>query len=328
MTQPRIAIIGLGLIGASIGSALQRAPSDFEVVGHDKDPSQANAAKKQKCVQRTEWNLHRACMKASLIVTAIPVSELPTLYEQISEDLEPGTLVLSITDVMQPAVKAARNAFPAHAHFVAGHPILIGLGSVPTPRPDLFDDVQFCLAADADTEPEAFELASNLVTRIGATPLFMDAQEHDGMIAMVEQLPQLLGAVLMQVSRTSRSWRDAKKLAGRRFAQSTELGHSAENLSSALYANRENLLYRLHEVEEELGRWRQMLESDDEEALNEVLETVVESRFQWEGQAELKNWDEVSVTTSTEANPGLLRQMFFGNLFSSRRPSPEDLEED
>ena len=93
MAKPIISIIGLGLRGASMGSALQREDGNFEIVGHDKAPEAAQAARKQGAVQRTEWNLHRACDGADMVLAAVPSSELGELMQQIAEDLKPGSCV-------------------------------------------------------------------------------------------------------------------------------------------------------------------------------------------------------------------------------------------
>ena len=88
----------------------------------------------------------------------------------------------------------------------------------------------------------ALELAANFVESVGAQPLFMDPIEHDGLIAAVEQLPQLLGLATVHMLAASPGWTEARRLAGRTFAQSTDSGRSAENLYAAIRGNRANLL--------------------------------------------------------------------------------------
>ena len=107
MAKPIIAIIGLGLTGASLGLGLQRTPGNFEIVGHDKNPEAAQAARKLGAVQRTEWNLHAACERADMVVLAVPLSELPELFTHIGQDIKPNVLVFAIVNVMQPAIALA-----------------------------------------------------------------------------------------------------------------------------------------------------------------------------------------------------------------------------
>lgn len=332
MAKPIITIIGLGVTGASMGLGLQQQEGNFEIVGHDKEPEAAGSARKQGAVQRTEWNLHRACENAELIVLAVPLHEMGGLLELIGEDLNPNVLVLAITRVMRPAIETAAKQLPTHAHFVAGHPILSGIGGSLTVRPDLFDEIPFCLSPGLETAPDAIQLASDFVERLGAKPLYMDAQEHDGIIAGVEQLPLFVGAMLAQMFSTAPGWTESKKLAGRKFAQVTELGSSAERIYSDFETNRENLLLRVDQMQQALAEWRELLAQDiAPEALEEAdhplltaLKQAVRARDEWETQAILKNWEELPQMETGEGR-GMLQQMLFGNLFRGRS-APDEKE--
>lgn len=324
MAKPKITIIGLGVTGASMGLALQREEADFEIVGHDKTQEATGTARKLDAVNRTDWNLHSVCENADLIITAVPLLELDELYGQIADDLKPGCMVLGVVSLMEPALIVAERHIPEHAHFVAGHPVLTGVGGTLSIRADLFENVVFSLAGGINTDPSALQLASDFIDRVGATPLFVDAVEHDGIMAEVEQLPRVMAAALMRVSGTSPGWREARRLAGRQFAQSTELGGSADQLYGSLRANQEKVLVRLRQMQQELAEWVEMLSNEPEAGKEDVLLTTLEDveaeRIDWEIHAELKDWDESSPTLERKdkEESGMLRQMFFGNMFGRR----------
>jgi prephenate dehydrogenase len=333
VAKPVITIIGLGLVGASLGLALQRQAGNFELVGHDKDGDATQVARRLGAVHHTEWNLHNACDGADMIILTTPVSELRELLPHLREDLKPNTLLFAVSDVFQPVLQVAAQLLPQATHFVAGQPVLTGIGGGLTPRADLFDEITFCVAAGVDTDPASMQLASDLVERVGAKPLFVDPQEHDGLIAGVEQLPQLVAAALVRLNARSAGWREGRRLAGRQFAQSTELGDNAELLASAWQANRENLLVRLEQLRQELAEWHGLLAADTanaadpaptegESTLRSAVEQVVEERLQWEGQAMLKQWEDPPKPARTEGR-GMLQQMFLGGLMG-RRPTPPD----
>jgi prephenate dehydrogenase len=324
MAKPKITIIGLGVIGASIGLGLQREPGNFEIVGHDRDADNTARARDRKAIHRTDWNLHNACEGAELIVLNLSLPELEENLPHIREDLRPETLLFAVTNVMQPAVELARKLLPPETHFVAAHPILTGIGAPLTVRADLFDEVTFGLAAGHQTDPTAVQLASDFVERLGAKPLFVDVHEHDGIIAGVEHLPQLLATILMRSSADSAGWREARRLAGRTFAQATELDGNAKELLGAFLSNRDNLRLRIDQLQAELANWRELLDAnppaDEKHPLLTVLEEVVAQREQWEAQAFLKRWDD-PVTKPAQPpaeSRNMLRQMFFGNLGGRR----------
>ncbi len=323
MAKSKISIIGLGLTGTSFGAALQREPLDFEIVGHDREPEAAAAAKRMGAVQRTEWNLHNACQNASLVIAALPLNEMPELLEQIQEDLSDGAVIFAISDVMQPVLDFARRALPDRLHFVVGHPIYTGLGSLLEPRADLFDEIQFAVGADVDTDPGALELVNNLVARVGASPLYVDVTEHDGIVSIVEHLPRLMGAALIQMCTATPSWRDSKKLAGATFAKSSDIGENGEELARALFVNRENVLRSLESLEGVLKTWREILAGEDEESLRAALTAAAEERIRWERQARLKDWDRV-VEFPKEDQRGMLQQMFFGGFMGNRNKKRTD----
>jgi prephenate dehydrogenase len=260
-----------------------------------------------------------------MVLVAVPLNELDELFGQIAEDLKPGTLVFTIGALLQPAIELATKQLPAHAHCVAGHPVLTGLGAPAAIRADLFEHAVFALAASVSADAGAVQLASDFVERVGATPLFVDALEHDGIVAGVEQLPQVMAAALMRVSTASPGWREARRLAGRSFAASTHLGGSAAQLFRALQTNRQNLVYRIRQMQQELGEWVELLEATPEDGaphpLLAALEEAVAARSEWEAQAVRQNWEEAPETAQASAEtPGFLRQMFFGNL--GRRGEP------
>ena len=328
MAKPIISIIGLGLTGTSLGLALQREETNFEIVGHDKEPEMSRRARQLGAVQRTEWNLHSAVDGCNLVVLAIPLSEVADTLGHIAADLQPGTLVLISVNAMQPAIEFADEHLSEEIRCVVLHPILNGVGGTPSARADLFDGTTICLAPTLQTAPEAVQLASDFVERIGAKPLFMDPQEHDGIIAGVEYLPQLLAAALMRVSTGAPGWVEAQRLAGRQFAQSTELLSSAEQMLGTFQANREVLMMRLGQLQQELASWQLWLSQeaagDDPDALKRALEASKNARDEWELKAEFKDWSTNDAPAIDQTPPGMMRQLFFGNLLGGKRASRGD----
>lgn len=322
MAKSQITIIGLGLAGTSLGLTLRQGDGDFEVVGHDKSPDVSGNAKRIGAVDRTEWNLHRACTGAGLVIIDTPLAELEEVLGHIAEDLSSGAVVVALTEVMQPALAIGAAALKNNA-FVTAHPVLNRVGGELEARADLFANSQFCIGSHVETQPAALELINNLAIRAEATPFFIDPTEHDGIISLLEQTPRLLGAALMQAGSDSSGWRDGQKLAGRTFANSTETGDDPAALAGSLFANRENLLRSLEQVESVLAEWRGLLTAEDSTPLAAALAEMADRRLRWQRDVKLQSFDSADEPVK-EAQPGLLRQMFFGDMFGGRRRKPDE----
>ncbi len=317
-TTAKITIVGLDLIGTSIGLSLRENAGSYQVIGHDREPTRMNEAKQLGAIDSTTWNLHSACENASLVVATEPLSELPEFLQQIREDVAEGAVIFGIGPVMQPALAIAANNLPEGIHFVAGRPVHSDLSSEPEPRSELFKESTFCIGAGTQTESSALELVSNLLARLGAKPLYIDPLEHDGIVAAVEQLPEILAAALFQAVHDAPGWSESQKLAGRRFALSTALEASAEELAASLFANRETILQRLDQLSALLESWRGHLNAEDAKPLEEELDGLVLGRAKWERDAKLRDWDRLTEPTSREDYGSSLGQMFFGSLFRGR----------
>ncbi len=124
MPKPRITIIGLGLIGASIGLALSREQRDFEIVGHDKSPAAAGQAKKLQAVDKTDWNLISACEGAGLVILALPLGAIRETMQALAGELAAGAVVLDTASVKAPVQAWADELLPPTVTFVGTHPIV------------------------------------------------------------------------------------------------------------------------------------------------------------------------------------------------------------
>lgn len=323
MANPRLTIIGLGLTGTSLGLALVQSGSALEIVGHDREPTIAQEARKRNAVHRIEWNLYKACEGASMIVLAIPLNEAAETLELLREDIPPTTMVLALNGVFAPVLKLFAEKLPTHGNAVVGQVILNGVGSQLTPRADLFQKAVFCLASGATTNPDALQLAADFAESTGAQPLFVDPDEHDGIAAAVDSLPRMFGAALMHMAAGSPGWTEAQRMAGAAFARTTQFDRSAQGLYAELMANRANVLQRLDQLSSALAAWRSWLATEaPEEGEHPLLIALADAeseRQTWESHALLHNWDPSQSQAPVQEAPGVMRQMFLGGWFGGRK---------
>jgi len=288
MTKPTITIVGLGPIGASIGLALKKSGGDFEIVGHDKEPTAANKARKLGAVDSTSWNLISATEKADLVVLAIPISSIRGTMEAMAPDLKQGCLIIDTCSVKRPVLEWADELLPETVSFVGGNPIVNltelepGQSGTDLANEDLFKNKLFCLCPSIRTSPESVQLAADLTATLGAQTYFLDADEHDGLVAGVEHLPLALSAALLNTVTQTPGWREMRKVAGDTFMRASDLSESgADALREISLSNADNMVRWIDDAIRKLYELRNAVRESDEEYLTQMFDEVLESRTQW-----------------------------------------------
>jgi prephenate dehydrogenase len=279
----RIAIVGLGSIGTSVGMALKKAEPEIELIGHDKDHSAARRARKEGAVDRTDWNLISACEDADVVILALPLGEIRETLVAAAPYFKSGGLVMDTASAKAPVLQWAGENVGEGVNFIGGSPILShGKRGM---DPELFSGSLFCLCPASTASPDAVAWASGLVRSMGARPFFIDALEHDGVMAAVDHLPILLAAALLRASSGSSAWREAVRLGGDRFASATAsiCGDGAAHADLCL-CNADSVLRWLDLFQTELAKLRLSLADGDGEALSEALKDALDARDSWERQ--------------------------------------------
>jgi prephenate dehydrogenase len=289
----KITIVGLGRVGGSIGLALKSlkplrafkgsAGAGFEIVGHDKDNEAAKRAVKAGCVDRTEWNLINACDGADLVVVSIPLDAVKDTLAAIAHELKPGCVVTDTGSLKVPVLAWAREFLPNTVHFVGGHPIVDNLPSeADSPSASLLSGAIYCLTPGTNTPPEALQRVSDLAEAVGAQPYYVDAAEHDGLIAALEHVPLLVALALQAMASASPARREMVRLSGSSFAGVTQLlSGEAERLASLCALNGDNIARWLDDCIDKLSYLRELVASRNREELQKSFAGGLESRAGW-----------------------------------------------
>ncbi|MDQ2984192.1 MAG: prephenate dehydrogenase/arogenate dehydrogenase family protein [Actinomycetota bacterium] len=200
MEPRRIAIVGTGLIGASVGLAAKRAGAEV-VTGYDPDADALGTAAERGAVDEPAADLAEAVREADLAVVAAPVAALPA---QVAAVLEAAPDGCTVTDVgsTKAAVCAAATA---RARFIGGHPVTGSEARGPEhATADLFDGATWFLTPLAETEPPRYRLVHGFVGELGANPVAVDPQAHDRLVALTSHLPHALANLLVNQAGATR----------------------------------------------------------------------------------------------------------------------------
>lgn len=219
-----VTIIGLGLIGGSLGLALQATSLDLQVSGWDRDPATVAMARDRGVIERGFDTLAEAVVGADLVVVATPVLAVRAVFEQIAPHLGPGTIVSDVASTKVQVLEWAQLLLPPTVAFVGGHPMAgseqHGIGQA---RADLFRGAIYCLTPLPGVPVEVVTQLEQLTEALGARPLRVEAATHDAFVAAVSHLPFMLSAALVQHVGNDERWPDMRRLAATGFRDVTRL---------------------------------------------------------------------------------------------------------
>lgn len=263
--MPRLAIIGLGLIGGSLGLALKRHElKDLEIVGHDVEFGVNGRARKRGAIDREARHPAQAVEGAAVVVLAMPILQLRTVLEQIAPALGEHAVVTDTASTKVDSLRWAKELLPEHVDFVGGHPIAgKELSGIDAAEAALFEGRPWAITPDADTRERAIKTVENLALLVGARPVLIDAEEHDSYMAALSHLPLVAATALFSLAAGSQAWPELASLAGPGFRDTTRLASTSPDLSHDIaLTNRDHLLHWLDRYGEELRRLRDMIADD------------------------------------------------------------------
>src|ERR671935_1331282 len=193
MAVDRLAIVGTGLIGASVGLAAKRA-GIAHVAGFDPDPAALERAAERGAVDASASSLGEAVADADLAVVAAPVAELPAQVAAVLGATPERCTVTDVGSTKGPVCAAAAGT----PRFIGGHPVCGSEAHGPEhARAELFEGATWFLTPVAATDPQRYRALHGFVSSLGAVPVAVDPAAHDRLLALTSHLPHALANVLL-----------------------------------------------------------------------------------------------------------------------------------
>ena len=263
----RIAVVGVGLIGGSIGLAAQEHVEGAEVVGFGRDPERLRTAVDLGAIHRAAGSLEDAVADAKLCFVCAPVGVLPDLVRAALDASGPDTLVTDVGSTKQDLM--SRTADP---RFVGGHPIAgAETAGVEHARPDLFQGAVWYLTPHEQSGGLLYERLHRFVVDVGARPLALDAETHDRLVAVFSHLPHVLANVLASQAQARLSEHgEALRQVGPSFRDMTRVAGANTAMWSDIYrSNRAAIVEEIRRFRSELDEVERRLEAGDVEDWND-----------------------------------------------------------
>ena len=305
----KLTIVGMGQIGTSVGLALAEEGERIHRIGHDRELRAARRAEKMGALDKVSINLLSAVEEADLVLLSLPVDQIQETLAAIKDDLKPAAVVMDTGPAKMQVSSWAAELLPEERYYVGLTPVLNPLylhdidSGAEAAHPDLFRDGIMGIVSPPGSPSEAIKLAADLTRLLGATPLFADPLEMDGLVAATHILPQLMAAGLLNSTVDQPGWQEGRKIAGRSYAEVTApvmYPSEPSTLTTAAMLNRENVMRVLDGALAAINAIRSDLSNEDSKTLEERLNRAREGRQVWLQGRMVANWA-ADETTSVEA---------------------------
>lgn len=260
-----IAIVGLGLMGGSLAMALQGKCRNL--LGCDPDPAIAEAARRRLIVSQVAAHPAPIVGQADVVILAAPVPAILGVLDEIPSWTNGRCILIDLGSSKQRIVEAMAS-LPERFDPVGGHP-LCGREKLSLENADggLYQGASFLLTPLQRTTARALSAARQIADAVGATPILIEAAEHDRFLAFTSHMPFLLSSALALAVPAK-----CKPLVGPGFRSTSRLaGTSSSMMLGVLESNRENILRALYEYRCALAELESALSSEDRPRLERLL---------------------------------------------------------
>ncbi len=280
----QVAIVGVGLIGGSLGMVLkQRAMAD-SIVGIGRRVENLNAAVELGAIDRYVADSKTGVTGSDLVVLATPVDTYERHLKDWGHCLRAGAIVTDVGSVKGPLVEQAEGLMPKGVCFVGGHPIAgrektgVAAGSAA-----LFKGARCILTPTSKTDPQALQAVREIWEAAGSMVLSMDPFLHDRILGAVSHLPHVAAFALINaltdIKERTTPELDLLAYAGGGLRDTTRIAASSPEMWRDIFLwNRQNLVAMIDGYEQQLRRLRQLIQAGDGPGIEKELERAKQVR--------------------------------------------------
>lgn len=318
---PNILIVGLGLIGGSIGLALQGSSAVNQIIGSDPDPLTVEKALKLGAIDSAA-SLETGAKKADIIILCTPISTFPDIIAAIRNNLKPGTIVTDAASTKYQVMEMFAS-LPEQIFAVGGHPMAGGEApGIINADKYLFENAVYVLTPAPGTPDEITDKLMDVLKTTGADILIMEAARHDEITAAISHIPHIAASALVRLTHGER---DKLNMAAGGFRDTTRIAASDPVLwRQILFSNREPVIEELGEFIDILNDIRHLLRENNELELYRILEEArqIRSKIPQVSKGLLPGF--VDVICIVPDTPGIIGNL--GNILGAENINIVDLE--
>ncbi len=277
MWPRQLTILGVGLLGGSIGLALRSLRPQCRIVGYGHRQSTLDRALEVGAIDAGAADPKAAVAGSDLVILCTPVGLFESILTTIAPAIETGCAVTDVGSTKRAIVRLAESILPDSTEFAASHPMA---GSekrgVEFARADLFRNALCILTPSAKTKPTALQRMDEFWRLLGMRTIRLDPDEHDRRLSDVSHLPHVLAAALVAMQEDP-----SLDLCGQGFLDTTRIaGGDGALWRDILLDNADNLRQSLHRLQSQLSSVLSMLDPRHGDSLRDWLDRAAQRREQ------------------------------------------------
>jgi len=283
----RVSLVGVGLLGGSLGLALKRRRLARTVVGYVRRAASVAECRKAGAVDLATRDLAAAVAGADLVVLSTPIAQMRPLVERLLPSIKPGAVVTDVGSVKGSLVAELEGQVArSGAHFVGSHPMAgAEKTGVSAARVDLFVNAVCVVTPTRGTHRPALQRVEALWKSVGARVVRLSPGLHDELVSRTSHLPHVVAAELANFVLRPRQPKAQPTLCANGFRDTTRIASgSPEMWRDIALANRKNLSGALGEFIAELREFQRLLRRGDAEGLSAFFIQAKRRRDSWSGK--------------------------------------------
>ncbi len=252
MNKLKICIVGIGLIGGSIGLAIKKNLKEAVYIsGLDKNPETLRIAVERGAVDIATSEAKEAVKEADIIFLSTPVLQIVPMIEEILPFLKNGAIITDTGSTKQFIWQQLQKILPPDIYYIAGHPMAGKEHSgIKAADAELFHNKCYVIVEDTGAPQEAVNRICDLLKVTGANITTMDIAKHDRCASIISHVPHVTAAALVTLLNKSKNDIEANlKLAGGGFKDTTRIASSnADMWADICMSNPEAIVNHLEEL--------------------------------------------------------------------------------
>ena len=280
----KITIVGVGLLGGSIGLAARKFEIAGEIAGYVRREKTIAECEKVGAMDYATTDLLAAISNADLIILCTPLAQMRSLAEQFLPALKRGAIVTDVGSVKSGVVRELESLLAkAGAHFIGSHPMAgAEKTGVMAARADLFASAVCVLTPTKKTNKAALNKLERFWKSLGSRVLKLPPDQHDLFVSRTSHLPHVIAATLANLVLNPAQPQGQSQLCATGFRDTTRIASgSPEMWRDIALANRKHIARSVSDFISELLRFERILKSTDAQAITKFFESAKSRRDKW-----------------------------------------------